>query len=239
MATSTSNYNLILAEGTDLVNYLTDTNPNFTSLDTIIKGVSDCTVSPATEVASGTAHAISRSLTDAPVLRFTATSNWVLGDTMTIDGVTVQALKPNGTNLQTGDYVIGAEVLGVLNGTRFTVYIGGASGASNITYDNTGSGLTATNVQDAIDENAASISAINSSVSQMNNWKFFYGALTGDSVYGSIYIPNASESFMEIVSSGAQPYHLQRVNPNSYVIRDGNGVAQPNITVAVIALYLD
>lgn len=167
--TNTTNYNLILAEGTDLVNYLTQTNPNFSNLDTIIKGISDATVTTATEVASGTAHAITRTLPDANVIRFTATSNWVLGDTMTIDGTPVTVVKPNGTNLQSGDYVIGAEVLGVIRATQFTVYVGGSSSldAVDVDYDNTVSGLTATDVQAAIDEEAAAINTINSNLAEL------------------------------------------------------------------------
>lgn len=150
----TPNFNLNLPEGTDLWNYLTQTNPNFATLDTLLKSIQDGTVTTATEVASGTAHAITRTLPDANVIRFTATSAWTLGDTMTIDGTPVTVVKPNGTNLQTGDYIIGSEVLGVLRATQFTVYLGAPSSldAANIDYDNTQSGLTATNVQGAIDE---------------------------------------------------------------------------------------
>lgn len=151
---NTTNYNFNIPEGTDLWNYLTQTNPNFTALDSILKSVSDATVTTATEVTSGTAHAVTRTLPDANVIRFTATGVWTLGDTMTIDGTPVTVVKPNGTSLQTGDYIIGSEVLGVLRATQFTVYVGGVSSldATDVTYDNTGSGLTATNVQDAIDE---------------------------------------------------------------------------------------
>lgn len=135
----TPNFNFNLPEGTDLWNYLTQTNPNFAALDTLLKGIQDGTVTTATEVASGTAHAITRTLPDANVIRFTATSAWTLGDTMTIDGTPVTVVKPNGTNLQTGDYIIGSEVLGVLRATQFTVYLGAPSSldASDITYDNT------------------------------------------------------------------------------------------------------
>ena len=149
---NTSNYNLLLAEGTDLVNYLTQTNPNFSNLDSIIKAVSDATVTQATEVTTGTAHAISRTLPDANVIRFTATSNWVTGDTMTVDGVSVTPLKTDGTTLKSGDYLIGAAVLMILDGTRCTVFVSSSPDAAEIRYDNTGSGLTSTDVQDAIDE---------------------------------------------------------------------------------------
>ena len=162
---NTTNYNFNLPEGTDLWNYLTQTNPNFTAIDTILKNVSDATVTTATEVTSGTAHAVTRTLPDANVIRFTATGVWTLGDTMTIDGTPVTVVKPNGTSLQTGDYIIGSEVLGVLRATQFTVYVGGGSStmdAEDVDYDNTVSGLTATDVQAAIDEEAAAIDTINS-----------------------------------------------------------------------------
>lgn len=167
----TSNFNFNLPEGTDLWNYLTQTNPNFTALDTLLKSIQDGTVTTATEVTSGTAHAVTRTLPDANVIRFTATGVWTLGDTMTIDGTPVTVVKPNGTSLQTGDYIIGSEVLGILRATQFTVYVGGGSStmdAEDVDYDNTVSGLTATDVQAAIDEEAAAISTINSNLSNLS-----------------------------------------------------------------------
>ena len=166
----TSNFNFNLPEGTDLWNYLTQTNPNFTALDTLLKSIQDGTVTTATEVTSGTAHAVTRTLPDANVIRFTATGVWTLGDTMTIDGTPVTVVKPNGTSLQTGDYIIGSEVLGILRATQFTVYVGGGSStmdAEDVDYDNTVSGLTATDVQAAIDEEAAAINTINSNLANL------------------------------------------------------------------------
>lgn len=150
----TTNYNLLLPEGTDIVNPLTDVNPNFSTLDTTIKGVSDKTVSNATEVTVGTAHGLTRADQDCNVFAFTATSNWTTGDTITVDGNAVTALKSDGTTLKTGDYVIGSSVLCILQGIRLTVLVSSAapSAASDITYNNTSSGLTANEVQSAIDE---------------------------------------------------------------------------------------
>lgn len=150
----TTNYNLGLVEGADLVNPMTQMNPNFTDLDSIIKAVADATITTATEVASGTVHGLTRANTDANVFKWVATANFNLGDTFTVDGVTVTALKTNGTNLQTGEYIIGSSVLGILDGTRLTVFVAQniSQTAADISYDNTGSGLTAADVQDAIDE---------------------------------------------------------------------------------------
>lgn len=175
--TNTTNYNLILAEGTDLVNYLTQTNPNFSNLDSIIKGVSDLTVTPATEVATGTAHAISKNLPDATVIKFTATSNWLTGDTMTLDGNPVTPLKTDGTTLKTGDYIIGSAVLMIQDGTRLTVLVASSPDASDINYDNSISGLASNKVQGAIDENAAAIDNINSKLT-----------IQSDSNVGNIHI---------------------------------------------------
>ena len=162
--TNTTNYNLLLAEGTDLVNYLTQTNPNFSNLDSIIKGVSDLTTTPATEVTTGTAHAISKSLPDATVIKFTATSNWQTGDTMTLDGNPVTPLKTDGTTLKTGDYIIGSAVLMIQDGTRLTVLVASSPDAGDINYDNTVSGLTANKVQGAVDELAGEVNTINSNL---------------------------------------------------------------------------
>ena len=167
----TSNYNLITVEGTDLVNPMTQMNPNFTSLDSIIKGVSDATITTATEVTVGTVHGLTRALPDANVIRFIATSKWTTGDTFEVDNTSVTALKTDGTTLKTGDYVIGSNVLGILDGTRFTVYVASApvNDAASITYDNTVSGLTATDVQAAIDEEAASITTMSSSLNNLSS----------------------------------------------------------------------
>lgn len=162
--TNTTNYNLLLAEGTDLVNYLTQTNPNFSTLDTVIKGVSDLTVTPATEVTTGTAHAISKTLADATVIKFTATSNWQTGDTMTLDGSPVTPLKTDGTTLKTGDYIIGSTVLMLQDGTRLTVMVASSPDAGDINYDNTVSGLASNKVQGAVDELAGEVNTINSNL---------------------------------------------------------------------------
>lgn len=226
---NTTNYNFNLPEGTDLWNYLTQTNPNFTALDTILKSVSDATVTTATEVTSGTAHAVTRTLPDANVIRFTATGVWTLGDTMTIDGTPVTVVKPNGTSLQTGDYIIGSEVLGVLRATQFTVYVGGVSSldATDVTYDNTGSGLTATDVQDAIDEVNSNLSGYQEFITDgVENWRALcqriYNSVNWSNVtpksvvdalmYGGIYQAT-------IISSTAAGYTNTVVRTNSQNVR--------------------
>lgn len=120
----TTNYNLKLYEGTDLFNPLTVENVNVNDLDGIVKGVSDAAVGTATELLTGTVHALTRNDPDRNVITFTATSNFTAGETFTVDGVQVTALTPDGQTLATGCYIIGSEVLAILKATLLTVYVG-------------------------------------------------------------------------------------------------------------------
>ena len=161
----TTNYNFNLPEGTDIVNPLVDYNPNFSSIDGILKANADRTVGRATCIKSGTTHVVTRANTGSNIINFTATGDWNAGDTMTIDSVVVSVFLPDGSAALDGAYLINSEVFGILNGTRFTLY-------SNITeltaaltsYDNTSSGLTASNVQDAIDEISSDLDEISNNL---------------------------------------------------------------------------
>lgn len=123
MARTTTNYGFNISEGSDLVNPLTDIFPNFESLDTDLKDVSDATFGVATELKSGTVHALTRDDQDKSVFKFTATSNFTAGDTFTVDGEQVSALTTSGEQLSTGCYVIGSEVIVAKKGTLLTFFI--------------------------------------------------------------------------------------------------------------------
>lgn len=148
---TTTNYGFNIVEGTDMVNPLTQLNPNFTALDTDLKAVSDNTVDNATCIKTGTVHAVTRTNTSANVFRFTATGNWNTGDTMTVDGTLVSVFAPDGTAPSNGCFVINTEVLAAIQGTRVTLYVNTGS-ASNISFDDTSVSYTANNVQTAIEE---------------------------------------------------------------------------------------
>lgn len=152
----TTNYNLITVEGTDVVNPLVQMNPNFTDIDTIMKANADASITSATCVKVGTNHAITRSNTDAAVFKFTATGDWITGDTMTVDSTPVTVYTPNGTSPLTGAYVINTDVIASINGTRVVLYTANTQASSidaiDVVYDNSVSGLSAVTAQGAIDE---------------------------------------------------------------------------------------
>ena len=155
----TPNFGMNIPDATDIVNLLTQCYPNFTLLDGALQSIKETGVTTASETKSGTVHQLVRTDADCDVLRFTATSNFTTGDSFTVDGTPVTGVAVNGASLQTGDFVINSNVFAILNGAVLTLFAGGnvAPAASDVTYDNSGSGLTATDVQDAIDENAANI----------------------------------------------------------------------------------
>lgn len=123
MARTTTNYGFNISEGSDLVNPLTDIFPNFESLDTDLKGVSDSAIGTATELKTGTVHALTRDDTSRDVFKFTATSNFTAGDTFTVDSEQVSALTTSGEQLTTGCYIIGSEVIVAKKGTLLTFFI--------------------------------------------------------------------------------------------------------------------
>ena len=151
---TTTNYGFSIAEGSDSVNLLTQLYPNFTSLDGILLPIQNNGTTPATHTKAGTVHQLVRTTTGCAVLRFVATGNYNAGDTFTVDGASVTATSCNGQSLPAGAFVINQSVMAILNGAVLTVLAGGSSisDASDVNYDNTSSGLTATNVQTAIDE---------------------------------------------------------------------------------------
>lgn len=209
----TTNYNLLIPEGTDIVNPLTQVNPNFQTIDGAMFANKQATIGTASEVVTGTVHAIIRNNADSDVFRFTATGAWTAGDTMTLDGQAVTVHLSDGTTPATNSYIIGAEVLAMVNGSLVTLAISTTPPAQGVTsfnsrtgavvptasdydasmvdYDNTASGLNSTDVQGAIDENAVSIASLVSDVSVLNN-KIIGGAVPNVSVTnGSYTLPSS------------------------------------------------
>lgn len=123
MSTTSEHYNLILVEGTDLVNPLTQDVPNYRSIDANMWENRLAAVQVATEIKSGTVHALTTTVGSGPMMRFTATSDWNEGDSCTVDGMSVTTRLPSGENLPGGAWRINSSVLCCLVGTLLTVYV--------------------------------------------------------------------------------------------------------------------
>lgn len=156
--TQTTNYGFNIVEGTDLVNPLTQLNPNFTALDADLKAVADLTIDNATCIKTGTVHAVTRTNQNAKVFRFTATGNWNTGDTMTVDGAIVSVFTTDGSAPSDGCFIINTEVLAVIQGSRVTLFVS-STDATNVAFNDANVSFTTSNVQRAIDllNNASNI----------------------------------------------------------------------------------
>ena len=168
--TTTTYYNLNIAEGTDIVNPLTVDNPNYEKIDETMHNNAVAGVTLATELTNATIHALTRENSDCSVIRFIATSRWKAGDTVTVDGVPVLALLPSGETLPDGAYVINANVLCVLTGTNLTVYVSKSSGnASDITYKETNVEAALDSLNESMVTVTGDLSTVSSNVSTINN----------------------------------------------------------------------
>lgn len=128
-----TNYNFNLPEGTDLVNLLTQLIPNWSDLDTILKGVENQAFTNCTEVTTLGVHAISRTNSEGKILKWVATSNFTAGETFTVDGNVVAASTPAGATLATGAYVTGSIVIAALNSdeSAMTIFVSGTNVATD------------------------------------------------------------------------------------------------------------
>lgn len=131
MATTSSHYNLFIGEANDNFNPLTQMNQNTRDIDAGMWANKLKSVQTATELKSGTVHALTRNVPDAEMFRFTATSDYATGDTFTVDGSQVTGLLPNGQPLPNGAYLINSEVLCCLVGTKLTFFIGSGGGTDD------------------------------------------------------------------------------------------------------------
>lgn len=152
MAQLTTNYGLYKPEATDTYNHLVYDNPNMDTIDAAMKDNSDHAVDNASCIKSGTVHSVTRTNTSCPVFKFTATGDWITGDTMNVDGTPVSVYLPNGTAPLTGCFVINSEVLAIISGSRVTLQCPVIPDASQVAFDNTGTTLSSTDVEGALVE---------------------------------------------------------------------------------------
>lgn len=122
---TTTHYNLKVYEGTDKFNPLTVDAPNMRAIDSNMWENKLASIVTGTETKLGVNHNLAIMSADAnvPMFRFTATADFNIGDTVTVNNVAVTALTPAGTALPDGAWVIGSEVLCCLRDTRLTVFV--------------------------------------------------------------------------------------------------------------------
>ena len=133
MATQTTYLELNKPSGSDLVNPLVDTNPNWDKIDAGHHELDTRSIANATETVVLGVHAISRINQYTKFIKWIATANFTAGDTFTVDGNVVAAATPSGAALATGAYVTGAVVIACLNAddTAMTIFVSGTNVATD------------------------------------------------------------------------------------------------------------
>ena len=135
---TTTNFGLKKYEGSDKLNPLTFDAVNMDTLDSALQAVKEGAILPATEVKTGTVHAITRDNSNCNIFKFTATSAWTTGDSMTVDGSNCSVVAVNGMEPNTGSYAIGSQVIGIKAGNVVTLLVGGSSGGDAETLEGHG-----------------------------------------------------------------------------------------------------
>ena len=133
MATQTTYYEFNKPQGSDLVNPLTDTNPNWDLADAALHELNERSFANATETVVLGVHAISRLNTYTKFIKWIATANFTAGDTFTVDGNVVAASTPSGASLADDAYVSGAVVIACLNAddSAMTIFVSGTNVATD------------------------------------------------------------------------------------------------------------
>lgn len=202
----TNHYHLNLPEGTDIVNPLVQDNPNYTAIDTAMYENKLRVIGTATELTTGTVHALTRADQDIPVFRFVATSDFNTGDTFAVDGVSVTARRADGSQMKNKAYLINSTVLCILDGTILNfIGVDGISSADNVSYDNTGTPFTSGDVQDVITEIGAMIDPGGKYVTATGSQS--WTALL-NSLFGELDLTKIGNKSRLVVSSGATTYVL-------------------------------
>lgn len=178
---TTPNYEFNVCVGDDLVNSLVQNFPNWTNLDTILRNVENKGIGTATELKTGTVHALTRDDTNIPFIRFQATSRFDSNDSFTVDGLAVSALDVSGQSLADGAFVIGSMVLCELRDTVLTVYVSGSADAQTLeghpaSYFGTKTEVDA--VDDKADANHALIGNLQNQINGINTDLSELGVLT-------------------------------------------------------------
>ena len=127
---STTTYlNLNKPTGSDLVNPLVDTFPNWDIVDSAYHDLDLQSIGTATELVSQGVHALTRLDQNTKTFKFIATGNYTAGETFTVDGIQCNAYTPGGTPLASNCYVTGSVVLVSLNAddSALTFYVTGSA----------------------------------------------------------------------------------------------------------------
>ena len=205
----TTYYDLNKYEGSDTFNPLLVDVPNLDIIDGAMHDNNIHGVGTATEVLSGTVHAIVRNNPDASMFRFVATSDFTFGDSFTVDGIAYTAKMSNGEQMNTDAFVTGANVLCALEGAELTFFVASTGTAPDS--DRLGGELPSyyalqsdmTQAQSDIGDNADDIADINLALTVPITGVLYAGATTVTLIDARIKTTSIIEPYQYVASGVA------------------------------------
>ena len=201
-----TNYELKLYEGGDKFNPLSVEVYNNEIVDNVMHENELASVGTATEILSGTVHAIIRDKPDTAMFRFVATSNFTFGDSFTVDSIAYTAKMSNGEQMNTNAFVTGANVLCCLEGNELTFFVASTGVAPDS--DRLGGELPShyalqsdmTQAQSDISDNASAIANIETSNTVIITGVLNAGATTVTLIDARIKTTSIIEPWMYVAS---------------------------------------
>lgn len=214
---ATTNYSFPLFIGTDKPAWLVDWNSAMSAIDAAIKGV-DTDVQGAIVDISGlsstvASHTASISTISGQITVITTNLNTATGNINTIN-----SLIGNGTPTTTDQTIIGAinelhanqgdladlttPAVSLVAAINAITGGGGAVAASAVSYDNTGSGLSATNVQAAVDELAGEVKSSTLAIGATSLALTFTNITIGATTLIDVYTDDYSIAPTDVTVSG-------------------------------------
>lgn len=213
MSTTTTNYNIVLPEGTDTFNPLVYENDAFTLIDAALKAVDDFAITTATHVLSGSINTLTRSKANRNMIVFIATSDYLASQAFTVDGNTVVFRDADATTPRDGAFKTNQAVVCYLNGSILEmVSTGGLSAAIGSTDistigDGTCTGAISVLFTDLRDRTVARTSGSTSGMTYTNQIAELY------TQFNAININKQRTSF--IIDSDGRYYTMSAYSPTN------------------------
>ena len=231
---TTTNYGLPQFVGTDKPSWLGDVNGAMADIDTAIKAreVEAGTAQASADTANGKADALATRMTTAES-NITALQNAETGDATQIATNTAN-IAQNAQDIVQLDAKIGHTQITIgdhtVTGAIATLAGQGGIEADNVAYNNTQSGLTADDVQEAIDELASRPTVADASDVSYDNTT---SGMTADDVQEAI-----DELHSEIASAPSANVRWNSVTDRFEVLKNGSWVQSIRAFVNSLAVFV-
>lgn len=235
---TTTNFGIVLAEGTDTFAPLTFNNNAFTLIDQIMKANQDAGITTAVATLENNILTIIRSKSTVRFFSFVATADYSPSNVVTVDGVQVSVRLADGTIPRAGAWVTNQLVLCVLTGTIMNVISASASVAPITVGDLTDLETTdKSSLVNAINELAETIAQASADAWKIDQTSETFSSISiADNATQAFVIPISGDYSNVIPLYARSADSTRKIIPISmYSSTDGIHVIMQNISGATLS----